>query len=124
MLQKVMEIMLMARLSLILTGCFVILNILDGHSTYQVLKPHHYHRERNPIARWIFRKLRLPNGIVIFKAVLLAILIPAIAYYAAHDPFTINIVLSVSNILFLVVVLHNYRVYRKVKHWEDEWRQK
>lgn len=116
--------MLMARLSLILTGCFVILNILDGHSTYQVLKPHHFHRERNPIARWIFRKLRLPNGIVIFKAVLLAILIPAIAYYAVHDPFTINIVLSVSNILFLVVVLHNYRVYRKVKHWEDEWRQK
>jgi hypothetical protein len=116
-----MEILTMARLSLVLTGCFVVLNILDGHSTYQVLKPYHYQRERNPIARWIFRKLSIPNGIIIFKAVLLAILIPAMAYYAAHDPFTINIVLLVSNILFLIVVMHNYKVYRKVRKWEEKW---
>ncbi len=95
---------------------FLILNILDGHSTWLVLRPDHYIRERNPIARWFFRKAKLPQGIIIFKTVLLCVLIPSIAYYTAWDAFTINIVLVVANILFILVVINNYRVYhRRIK---------
>ncbi|HNT52625.1 MAG TPA: DUF5658 family protein, partial [Candidatus Syntrophosphaera sp.] len=61
-------------LLLILFCVFVLLNVLDGHSTWMVLRPNRYHRERNPVARWVFRKLGLPRGIVIFKFVLLLIL--------------------------------------------------
>ncbi|MDY0152149.1 MAG: hypothetical protein RBS43_07750 [Candidatus Cloacimonas sp.] len=43
----------------------------------------------------------------------MSILVIAIGYYAAWDPFTINITLFVANLLFLVVVLHNYYIYRK-----------
>jgi len=97
----------------LLTG-FVVLNVLDGHSTYLVLKPCYYHRERNPVARWVFRKLGVPQGIVVFKAGLLAILLPAMSYYGAHDLFTINIVLGVSGLVFILVVTHNYRIYGKI----------
>ncbi len=101
-------------LLLILFCVFVLLNVLDGHSTWMVLRPNRYHRERNPVARWVFRKLGLPRGIVIFKFVLLLILGLAFAFYAASDTFVLNIVLLVANLVFLLVVLHNYRVYRKI----------
>ncbi len=101
-------------LCLILTLIFLILNILDGHSTFLVLKPHHYHREKNPVARWIFKKLGIPRGIIIFKTLLLVILILAISYYAAWDSLTINITLLVADLIFLGVVLHNYRVYKRM----------
>ncbi len=101
-------------LCLLLSCIFLVLNILDGHSTYLVIRPHHYAREKNPVARWVFRKLGIPRGIIIFKTILLVILIPAISYYAAWDAFTINITLLVADLLFLLVVLHNYRVHRRM----------
>ncbi len=101
-------------LTLFLSSLFLLLNILDGHSTYLVLRPHHYEREKNPIARWVFRKLKLPRGIVIFKVILMSGLIIAISYYAAWDALTINIAMLVADLLFLVVVLHNYRIARRI----------
>ncbi|HOY84590.1 MAG: DUF5658 family protein [Candidatus Cloacimonetes bacterium] len=96
-------------------GIFVILNILDGHSTWKVIQPNHFHRERNPVARWFFRKLGLPRGIVIFKAVLLFILGGAFAIYAKKETKVMNITLGVANLVFLAVVIHNYKVYKRVK---------
>jgi hypothetical protein len=98
-----------------LTLIFMILNVLDGHSTYLVMKPNHFEREKNPIARWVFRKLNIPRGIVIFKVLLMSILIVAISYYAAWDPFTINIAMLVADVLFLLVVLHNYAISRRLR---------
>lgn len=103
-----------AVLTLFLSSIFLLLNVLDGHSTYLVLRPHHYEREKNPIARWVFRKLKLPRGIIIFKLILMSGLIIAISYYAAWDAFTINIAMIVADLLFLVVVMHNYRIVRRI----------
>lgn len=97
---------------------FIIVNILDAHSTFMVLRPHYYERERNPIARWVFRKLGIPSGIIIFKVALLSILIPAMAFYAGNDLLTINIVLVVSNLVFALVVNNNYLVYRKIRRYQ------
>ena len=104
-------------LLIIFFGIFVILNVLDGHSTWLVLKPNHYRRERNPVARWIFRKLGLPRGIVIFKAVLLAILGAAFFVYARAVGFVLNVLLLVANTVFLIVVIHNYRISRRIRRW-------
>lgn len=104
--------------SLILGVVFILLNVLDGHSTWCVLEPDHYERERNPVARWVFRKLGLVRGIVIFKAVLMLILAGCIGYYSAYDPGTINVVLLVSDLLFLWVVRHNYRVKARLRREE------
>jgi len=102
------------------TVLFMILNVLDGHSTYLVLFPDHYSREKNPIARWFFRKIGIPDGIIIFKTVLLFGLILCICYYAAWDAFTINIILILANLLFILVVIHNYRVYRRMALTMDQ----
>jgi len=96
---------------------FILLNVLDAHSTFLVMRPAHYKRERNPVARWVFRRLGLPRGIIIFKMVLLAILIPAMGFYAGNDLFTINIVLIVCDLVFILVVKHNYRVYQRVRQY-------
>lgn len=96
---------------------FTLLNILDGHSTWQVIKPNHFHRERNPLARWIFRKLGIPRGIVIFKVILLLILAGAFYIYSRSDVLTLNIVLLVANTVFLLVVVHNYQVSRRLHRW-------
>ena len=104
-------------------GIFVALNILDGHSTWKVIQPNHFHRERNPLARWIFRKLGLPRGIVVFKAGLLLILGGAFTYYAKKDTRTLNVTLGVANLVFLAVVMHNYKVYQTIKARREKRRE-
>ncbi|MBW6513839.1 MAG: hypothetical protein K0B87_03680 [Candidatus Syntrophosphaera sp.] len=102
-------------LLIVLFVIFILLNILDGHSTWMVIKPNHFRRERNPVARWIFRKLGIPRGIVIFKVVLLAILAVAFAIYARHETFLPSVILLVANLVFLLVVIHNYRIHRRIR---------
>ncbi|MGB4261619.1 MAG: DUF5658 family protein [Candidatus Cloacimonas acidaminovorans] len=104
--------------TLILCIIFLLLNILDGHSTYLVLKPDKYHREKNPLARWVFQKLKIPAGIIIFKTILMSILILAIAYFSAWEPLTVNIAMLIADLLFLVVVLHNYHLYFRLSRKE------
>jgi len=48
----------------------------------------------------------------------LSVLIPAMGFYAGNDLFSINIVLVVSNVVFIFVVKHNYVVYKRVKGWQ------
>ncbi len=97
---------------------FLILNVLDGHSTWLVIRPHHFGRERNPVARWAFRKLGLPHGIFLFKALVFTIVIPAGAWYAAHDVGTLNVLLIVADLLFSFVAWHNYRLARRIGRWQ------
>ena len=91
---------------------FLILNALDGYSTWLVLKPDNYHRERNPIARWVFRKLKVPFSIVFFKVFLLSLLGIFFAYWW-RESLTLNIGLLIGNLLYIYVVQHNFRVYRQ-----------
>ena len=97
---------------------FIALNVFDAHSTWLVIRPNYFSRERNPIARWAFRKLGIPRGIVIFKIALLLVLIPCMYYYSVYAVFTINIVLIVADLVFIWVVLHNYKHYRQRKKFE------
>jgi hypothetical protein len=97
---------------------FIILNTLDAHSTWLVLKPNHYHRERNPIARWVFRKLRIPRAIIIFKSLILIPLGIFIAFWR-KEALTINIALLIGNLVFILVVLHNYKVSRHYRRQRE-----
>lgn len=115
MMTELLQILRSLPLLIVSGVVFTVLNVLDAHSTWLVIKPNHYERERNPVARWVFRKLGLPRGIIIFKIVIFAILIPACAYYAIWEPLTLNIVLIVANIVFALVVWNNYRIYRRMR---------
>jgi hypothetical protein len=101
---------------LLLAQCilFLILNVLDGVSTWLVIRPNHYERERNPIARWVFRKLKLPGGMVFFKAVILS----SMGLFTATnwmEVLTINIGLLFGNLVFITAVWHNFKVRKKYK---------
>jgi hypothetical protein len=113
MLKQILLFMTLKWLLMLQCVLFTVLNVLDAHSTWQVLKPNNYNRERNPIARWVFRKLRLPNAIIFFKALLLSLLSIVIVNWW-NDSLTINIALLIGNLLFIFVVLHNYIV---AKHY-------
>jgi hypothetical protein len=89
---------------------FLILNVMDGYTTWLVMKPDHYERERNPVARWVFRKLHAPVSIIFFKVLVLGFLADFIAYWW-QEALTINIALLIGNLLFLFVVPHNMRVH-------------
>ncbi len=101
---------------------FLLLNLLDGWTTWLVLKPDRYERERNPIARWAFRKLKAPGGIVLFKTLILSGLGIFIAYWW-REALTINIALLIGNLLFLYVVPHNYKVYKRYQRREQAKRE-
>lgn len=115
MMSKLLLILHSTPLLIFSSVVFTILNILDAHSTWLVIRPNHYERERNPIARWIFKKLGLPRGIILFKIAIFAILIPAGALYATWEPLTLNIVLIVANLIFGLVVWNNYRIHRRLQ---------
>ena len=91
---------------------FVVLNILDGYTTWLVMKPNHCDRERNPIARWVFKTLKPPASIIFFKALVLGFLGDFIAYWW-NEALTINLALLIGNLLFIFVVHHNYKVHKK-----------
>ena len=115
---KASFIHLFSRLNLLILQfiIFVILNILDGHSTWKVLYPDKYHREMNPLARWVFRKLGVTKGIITYKSILILIIGFLLGHYARKETFSLNIILTVANIVFLITVLHNYKVYQKIHH--------
>ena len=94
---------------------FLLLNVLDAHSTWLVIKPDFYHRERNPIARWVFKKLGALRGIVVFKVVLVCFLLAVIVLGDIWDSLTHNIVFLVADIIFLAVVINNYLVWRRIR---------
>jgi len=119
---KASFIHLFSRLNLLILQfiIFVILNILDGHSTWKVLYPDKYHREMNPLARWVFRKLGVTKGIITYKSILILIIGFLLGHYARKETFSLNIILTVANIVFLITVLHNYKVYQKIHHSQSK----
>lgn len=117
-MNQLYQLMISKVLMVVLAAIFLLLNVLDGHSTWLVMRPHHFYREKNPIARWVFRKLGIPHGIVFFKASLLSILFVAGSFYGAWETFTLNIVLLVADLLFSYVVVHNYLLYKRLKRWQ------
>ena len=55
-----MDILLM-----ILYLVLMVLNLTDGITTWIFVRPDHYDREANPVARWIFKRLGISLGIIL-----------------------------------------------------------
>ncbi len=99
--------------SVLLLIVFLILNILDAHSTWLVLKPNKYRQERNPLARLVMKKLGVKRGIYLLK---LGLLIPFTVFtvlYLRDDEKGFNLVFTITDVVFGFVVYNNYKIYRK-----------
>lgn len=103
-------------LFLIMVALFVILNILDGHSTYKVVSKTSFKNEKNPIARLIFKLLGPLAGIIILKSILIPIIF-LMFYYFSFRKVEMNIILVLANFFYLSVVIHNYNVVKKLNYY-------
>lgn len=55
----------MSILLLVLYLVLLVLNLMDGITTWIFVRPDHYDREANPVARWMFRRLGITRGIIL-----------------------------------------------------------
>lgn len=94
---------------------YFILNVFDGITTWIILKPDHFNREMNPVARWIFIKLGIPRGIIITEAGVLAILTPLIFWLAAVNLVLVKILLGIAVLIFIWVVADGFRIINRMK---------
>jgi hypothetical protein len=92
---------------------FTMLNVLDGHSTYLVVSNSNLTSERNPFARFLFRKMGLKTGIISLKS--FSVLLILVSFIFIKDlRYELNLVLAIANSFYIFVVVNNYRNYRKI----------
>ncbi len=103
-----------AILFLINISFFLLLNLLDAHSTYSVVKNSDLRSEKNPIARYLFRKMGIIKGMIFLKMISV-FLIPLMVWTYREDPKSINLFLIIINFLYVAVVSNNYRIVKKLK---------
>ncbi len=101
-------------LYLVALGLFLALNVLDVHSTWLVVTWSSIHSERNPIARWLLKKLGVLPGLLALKGVILLIL-PLILLWHDDAPLEITLVLLLSDAAYALVVANNYRIHRRLR---------
>ena len=99
----------------------VALNLLDGLSTWQVLKPNHYHRERNPAARWMFIKLGLTRGLVLAEVLWIGFISAVFFLTFTHPVWNVAllVLLCVGVLVFLRVVSGNFRAWQSIRQREE-----
>ncbi len=78
----------------LLYAVYLILNALDRITTWLVIRPDHYDREVNPLARWLFIQLRIPRGIIIVEGVTQALVTLFIFWLLAKHPLLTKFLLG------------------------------
>ncbi|MDP3954544.1 MAG: hypothetical protein Q8Q06_03970 [bacterium] len=90
-----------------LVGLFILINILDVHSTYVNYVRDGWHGEINILARELFRKFGFWNSVFIHKIPFTLL----ISWLFIKNGF--HIFLLALSISFLIIVLQNYMLYFK-----------
>lgn len=80
----------------------IALQLLDALSTYLALR-HPTNKEGNPIMRWLFSTFGLIPGLIVAKALGVAVLAAA-AYFESTSAIVVTIV------IYTVVVINNLRL--------------
>jgi len=115
-MKALMSLLLLTLLSLI----YIVLNILDGHSTFNVVKLSSYKSEKNPIARLFIKKLGALWGIITIKLVSLFVVLIMLYSYNRELARQFNIVMLIADVFYTYVVIHNYRNLNKmIKRRQD-----
>lgn len=107
-----------------LWGSLVALNILDGHSTWMVLRPKHLNREKNPLARWIFSRLGIVWGIVVSELLWIGFITCVFfLLLKGSNPLALKMLLgllALGNLVFLALVINNYLVWRRIRKRDSQ----
>ena len=101
-------------------GVFLALNALDVHSTWLVVTHSSLRSERNPIARWLQKRLGPLAGLLALKGVIVLIL-PLIILWWDDAPTEMTLILLVADLAYGIVVANNYRIYRRLRARRTEF---
>lgn len=107
----------MLALQFILYIILVLLNILDGVSTWKVVRPKHLNRERNPVARWMFAKLGLLPGLILAELLWISF-ITAVVFLLGSFPvwgYIVLILLILGIAIFTWIVVGNFKNWRGIR---------
>ncbi len=99
----------------LLYAVYLILNVLDGITTWLVMRPDHYNREANPLARWLFAKLRIPRGIIIVEGLTQSLVTLFIFWLLARNPLLTKLLLGLGIAIFSWIVQGSFRLINKLK---------
>jgi len=111
---------IMLTLQIFLYFILVVLNVLDGVSTWKVVRPKHLYRERNPVARWIFAKLGLLPGILVAEFLwistitLVVLLLGSLPVWG----YIVLALLFIGIVIFTWIVLNNFKNWRGIRSRE------
>ena len=94
---------------------FIILNYLDATTTLFICIHLGIQSEKNPIAKYLMKKFGLKKGIILLKSVIIFI-IPLIIIAYINNPKAINIVLMLLNICYLLIVVNNMIICKRIKN--------
>jgi len=103
----------------LLYGSYLLLNVLDGLTTWIIIRPDKFHREANPLARWLFVKMGIPRGIIIVEGVVLSLLTLVIFWLRGHNPLLSYILLGIGDLIFMWIVVGSFGLMSKLKQREQ-----
>ncbi len=105
----------------VLYALLVVLNILDGVSTWKVVQPNHWHRERNPLARWVFSRLGLLPGLILSEVLWIGGFSVVFFLLVRHPAWNTALLaaLGLGVLVFLFVVSGNFRTHRRIRNRES-----
>ena len=92
----------------------VILNVLDGLTTWLIIKPDKFQREANPVARWLFIKMGIPNGIIIVEAVWISTVSLVVFWVAGRNMLLAKMLLGLGFVVFGWIVQGSFRIMKKL----------
>ena len=90
----------------ILYSLLVALNLADGISTWFFVRPAHYQREANPVARAMFRRLGITAGIIVAEILWISFI--SVIYFLTWQAPTLQWILLI--LLGLGVLVFAYIV--------------
>ena len=105
----------MSSLDLVLYIILVALNLADGITTWIFVHPDHYHREANPLARWIFGKLGITSGIILSELLWIGFISLLFFFVFPTLPYLATPLLSLGLLIWGILIPINIRYCLKLR---------
>jgi len=91
-----------------------VLNVLDGISTWKVVKRGSNKNEKNPLARFLFNLMGPIPAMIFLKGIAIIIILYISINYQDFEP-EVHTLMIILNLIYLYIVLHNYKVLKILK---------
>jgi len=93
----------------------MLLNLLDGITTWIFVHPQHYEREANPLARWMFRSLGITGGIILAELLWMGTITLLLIFVFSALPWLGYILFGIGIAVWAYIIPGNIRYCYRLK---------